>query len=41
MEQLCADFGSNWLRDMGFQAKKLKNQSEVQTPLARKVIAGE
>ena len=35
----CANFGGNQLRDTGFQVKKLKCQSEVQTVLAQKLIA--
>ena len=35
----CKIFGGNQSRDTGFQIKKL--QAEVQTAVARKLIAGE
>ena len=36
---LCANFGDNWFPEIGFRAKKLKCQFEVQTALAaRKLI---
>ena len=37
---LCTNFEGNQPRGTGFQAKKLKCQSEVQTALAQKLIAG-
>ena len=37
---LWANFWGNRSRDTGFQAKKLKSQSEIQTVLALKLIAG-
>ena len=40
MEQPFSNFKSNQSHDTGFQAKKVKGQSEVQIALARKLIAG-